>query len=165
MSLQIVAATAADVPAIVVWAEQLFRRFHGFDAVRFDVFEQPMAPGFTRFYCALTTDPEVLIAVVRDGEARLGYVYARHEPRKWDSLIDEAVWIHDIVVDEQYRGRGVAKLLVAEVERWAAARNLHRVLITTAPANAEALALFGALGFRTTLVEMMKVLPATPEKV
>jgi len=165
MPLQIAHATAADVPAIITWAEELFRRFHGFDPVRFDVFEQPMAPGFTRFYLGLTTDPDVLIAVARDGDQVMGYVYARHEPRKWDSLIDEAVWIHDIVVGDQHRGRGVARRLVTEVEAWAAARNLHRVLMTTAPANAEALALFGALGFRTTMVEMMKVVPPTPEKV
>ncbi len=56
-------------------------------------------------------------------------------------------WIHDVVVDENARGRGVARALTEEALRIATDANALTVHLTTRPARAAANQLYRRLGF------------------
>jgi ribosomal protein S18 acetylase RimI-like enzyme len=56
-------------------------------------------------------------------------------------------WIHDVVVDESARGRGVAGALTEEALRLAAAAGALTVHLTTRPAREAANRLYRRLGF------------------
>jgi GNAT superfamily N-acetyltransferase len=104
-------------------------------------------------------DVAVLVAE-RDGEV-IGYVYAGLEPQSWKELRDAAGFIHDVVVDERGRGAGVASALLAAAIDWLRERGAPRVLLWTAEPNQRAQRLFAKLGFRRTMIEMTRELPAS----
>ncbi len=92
-----------------------------------------------------------------DGVA-VGYVYAGLEPQSWKELRDAAGFVHDVVVTDDARRRGVATALMDAAIGWLKSRGAPRVMLGTAEANHGAQALFARLGFRRTMVEMTKEL-------
>jgi len=61
-----------------------------------------------------------------------------------------AVQLTALVVPPDMRGRGVGRVLVGEVERWAADRGADRLVLTTALHRAEAPGFYERLGFEHT---------------
>ena len=55
-----------------------------------------------------------------------------------------------LVVPPEMRGRGVGRALVAEAERWGAARGADRLVVTTALHRADAPRFYESLGFEHT---------------
>ena len=55
-----------------------------------------------------------------------------------------------LVVPPEMRGRGVGRALVAEAERWGAARGADRLVVTTALHRADAPLFYERLGFEHT---------------
>jgi len=94
----------------------------------------------------------VYVAEIDGGVA--GYVFAGIEPENWKELRREAGYIHDLVVSDAHRRRGVARALVASALDWFDARGVARVMLWTAPSNSGAQALFRSVGFRPTMIEM-----------
>jgi ribosomal protein S18 acetylase RimI-like enzyme len=62
----------------------------------------------------------------------------------------------DLCVDEDFRGRGIGRLLLAEAERIAAGRSA--LLIGAIAGNERALGLYESAGFRRQAVELLKPL-------
>ena len=70
--------------------------------------------------------------------------------------VRETVHIHSapyadvsgFVVDQAFRGRGIGKLLMAEVERWSRARGLGAIRLSTNIKRTEAHRFYESLGFR-----------------
>lgn len=61
-----------------------------------------------------------------------------------------ALLVEDVVVDEQWRGRGVGRLLMEAVSRWAGERKVSRLQLLAARNNAPALAFYRRLGWKST---------------
>ncbi len=158
--------TKADVGAASVLAGALVRQHHEFDRRRFLLDGDPVA-GY-RWYLnklldgdtgELGIDPSqalLLVAeVTENGRAEVaGYLYGALEPRDWSLLLEAHAAVHDIYVDERFRRRGIAqKLMLDAIARF---RELGRtqVVLSSATQNAASQALFEALGFRRTMVEM-----------
>ena len=55
--------------------------------------------------------------------------------------------IHDVVVDPEHRGRGVARRLFAEIEAIAREKGCCKLTLEVLGGNAPAMALYGSLGF------------------
>jgi GNAT superfamily N-acetyltransferase len=70
-------------------------------------------------------------------------------PRSW-------VHLHDIIVDERFRGVGVGKALLAHVEAWARSLGISRVELVVWEFNTPARALYEHQGFRTLNRTMCK---------
>jgi len=91
----------------------------------------------------LVAAPGTSLLVARDGEQILGTL----------TLVLYRVptgvrgWIHDVVVDESARGRGVGGELTAEALRLAEAAGAISVELTTRAERAEANRLYARLGF------------------
>jgi len=58
--------------------------------------------------------------------------------------------VEDVVVDEQWRGRGVGRLLMEAVSRWAGERKVSRLQLLADRNNAPALAFYHRLGWKGT---------------
>ncbi len=110
--------------------------------------------GYAWFLGTQLQDDDVAVFVAERGGEVLGYVYAGIEPRSWKELREEAGFIHDVVVDERGRRKGVAGALIQRANEWFRTRGMPRVLLWTADQNSAAQQLFTRLGFRRTLVEM-----------
>lgn len=154
-------ATKADADALGRLGAEMVRFHHRIDPARFFTLAEPIDPGYGRFLAGETQNARavVLVAEALDdaGAARIvGYVFARMEPRSWEALLDASGVIHDVFVDPPARRQGAARALLREAIARLEALGAERVVLMSAWPNREAQALFASLGFRNTMVEMMR---------
>ena len=127
---------------------------HAFDDARF------MHPHLLRghLYTARVRDEvgqgHSMVQVADADGLVVGYVFAGIEAESWKEQRHRAGYIHDVVVEEAYRHRGIARALVASAIEWVAAQGVAPVMLWTAPQNTDAQRLFVSLGFRPTMIEM-----------
>ena len=149
-------ATPADLPAVGRMGAQLLRDHHAFDTRRFMAPRPDAEDGYAWFLGSQLEEPDSVVLVAeRDGRA-VGYAYAAMEPHSWKELREPAGFIHDVFVDEDARGAGVATALVEACVAWLGHHGAPRVLLWTAAPNDRARRLFERLGFRHTMLEMTR---------
>jgi ribosomal protein S18 acetylase RimI-like enzyme len=144
---------AEELPAVAALAEKLVRLHHAFDEARFFVPER-VAEGYAWWFGKELGREEVVLLVAELEGRIVGYVYARLEERDWNMLLDAAGAIHDVWVEPEARGHGVARALLQAGVEALRAKGAPRVVLHTAAKNTGAQALFEGLGFRRTMVEM-----------
>lgn len=81
-----------------------------------------------------------LIIALRDGEPLAGGAFRRYD--------DSTAELKRIWTATNHRQRGYGRLVVAELERIAAARGYRRIYLTTGPRQPEAVALYLSAGYR-----------------
>jgi ribosomal protein S18 acetylase RimI-like enzyme len=156
-------ATKADLPAVARLAAKLVRLHHAFDPRRF-LCEEPIEPGYERWFHHELANPKAVVLVAERAEGErgpaviIGYAYGRMEPRDWNALLDACGWLHDVYVDEDARSAGAGRALVEATARELSAMGAPRLMLQTASQNATAQRLFEKLGFRRTMVEMAREL-------
>jgi ribosomal protein S18 acetylase RimI-like enzyme len=156
-------ATAADLAALGRLGALLMRTHYAFDRRRFLSPGDDPEHGYAWFLETQLRERDAVVLVdERDGRIS-GYVYAALEPLSWKELRGPAGFIHDIVVDEAARGKGVARDLLAAAVAWLRERGAPRVILWTAAQNARAQEIFVAAGFRETMVEMTLELAVNPD--
>jgi len=64
-------------------------------------------------------------------------------------------FLQRLATDPDHAGAGIGSELVLDALRWAARRNVRRVLVNTQDANRRALALYRRLGFETTPTDLV----------
>ena len=136
----------------------LVRQHHGFDDQRFLAPSPDVDEGYAWFLGTQLEEADEIVYVAErtsDGVV-LGYVYAGLEPMSWKELREAAGFIHDVVVDEAARGRGIATRLCEAAAAWLESRGAPRVMLWTAALNEPAQRLFARLGFRRTMIEMTR---------
>ncbi len=136
----------------------LMRAHHGYDPQRFMAPGTHPEAGYARFLGSQLDRPDVAIFVAEDQEEVVGYVYAGIEPISWKELRDKCGYVHDLVVDDTHRRRGLGTALMQAALAWMTERGLPRVVLWTAQPNETAQRLFDRLGFRRTMIEMTKEL-------
>ena len=152
-------ATAADLPAVAALAARLVRLHHAMDPLRFMCVDG-LERGYERFFRRELPQSEVVLnAAVHpaEGEAAdriVGYAYGRIEARDWNNLLDACGALHDIYVDDDARGTGLAEALLRATLDGLAAKGAPRVVLHSAHGNVVAQKLFERVGFRRTMVEM-----------
>jgi ribosomal protein S18 acetylase RimI-like enzyme len=62
----------------------------------------------------------------------------------------EAALVEDVIVREDRRGRGIGRMLIGAVERWARQRGIRRLQLLAAAGNTRALGFYGRLGWHPT---------------
>lgn len=157
-AVEIRRATENDLPALGQLGAVLLRTHYGFDQQRFIAPGYDPASGYSWFLGTQLAKPDVAVFVAERSGDVVGYVYAGIEPQSWKELRDEAGFIHDVVVDERGRKRGLASRLIETALEWLASRGMPRVVLWTAEPNADAQRLFTRLGFRKTMIEMTREL-------
>jgi ribosomal protein S18 acetylase RimI-like enzyme len=136
-------------------AGKLVRLHHAFDAPRFFLPDR-VEEGYAWWFGREIERDDVVLLVAARGEAVVGYAYGRLEERDWNQLLDACGALHDVWVEEAERRHGVARRLVEAAVAALTAKGAPRVILHTAAGNEAAQALFAALGFRRTMVEMTR---------
>lgn len=158
-------ATVADLPGCARLGAALSRSHHRMDPARF--FTVPdLEAGYAWWLGKERRSPKavVLAAVRRRGETEtvVGYAYGRLEPRDWNSLREACGMGIDVIVEPRLRGGGVGTRLVEALAAALAARGAPTMVIEVAARNPRAQAAFAGMGFRPTMLEMVRALPAAP---
>ena len=149
-------AETRDLPDLGRLGGSLVRLHHAFDQRRFMAPRGDVEDGYGWFLGTQLDEKDMVVLVAEvDGQV-VGYVYAGLEPMSWKELREPAGFIHDVVVDEAARGRGIATDLVEAASRWLIEHGAPRVMLWTASENPAAQRLFKRLGFRTTMLEMTR---------
>ncbi len=102
-------------------------------------------------------DRGVWVGVVDDSV--VGFVSVAEDDH-WCGQVD--AWVGELVVDERYEGRGIARALMATVERWARERGLAHVRLSTGAANHGARAFYERIGYAISDVTLTRELGPTP---
>lgn len=146
-----------DLPDVGVMAGELVRWHHSLDAHRF-LLVDGVEKGYARFFESQLEVGEVVLLVALLGGKRVGYAYARLEPRDWNALRDACGALHDIFVLPEARRAGVASALLDDVIVRLKALGAPRIVLSTAVQNEPAQRLFERHGFRATMLEMTREL-------
>jgi ribosomal protein S18 acetylase RimI-like enzyme len=146
-------ASPADQEPLGRFGGALLRQHHATDPRRFLHVEHPEA-GYGRFLVSQLANPDSLVLVAEHGGAVVGYVFADVEPTSWMDLRGPCGVVHDIYVDESARRLGAGRALLAAAIQWIRAKGRSQVVLMTMTQNERAQHLFGALGFRPTMLEM-----------
>jgi ribosomal protein S18 acetylase RimI-like enzyme len=152
-------AERGDLPALGKLGAQLVGEHYAFDARRFMKPEGDLAEGYAHFLGTQRRNRQAIVLVAAHDSDVAGYLYAAIAPVSWESLRDEAGYIHDVIVDPRWRGHGVASRLMEAAIAWFRERGMPRVILQTAHQNDAAQSLFTRLGFRPTMIEMTKEIP------
>ena len=156
--IRVRAATKNDMQVLGRLGAALMRAHYDYDKQRFMAPGRQPEIGYARFLGSELDRADVAIFVAEQTDQVIGYVYAGVEPISWKELRDECGYVHDLVVDETHRGKGVGSALIDAALAWMKERGLPRVVLWTAQRNDGAQRLFEHLGFRRTMVEMTKEL-------
>lgn len=162
MGVEVRTAAEGDVPAMARLGAALARWHHEMDPDRF-MAPEPLEPGYAWWLGKEVVNPRaVVVAAVRRVRGRdrvLGYSYGRLEGRDWNTLRDACGVGVDLVVDEAARGRGIGRLLVDAMVARLAEKGAPRVVIDVAARNRRAQRFFESIGFRRTMIEMVREVP------
>ena len=151
-------AKESDSPSLGRLGALLLETHYAFDQKRFMAPHANLAEGYAWFLRSQLKEKDVVIFVAERTGAVVGYVYAGLEPQSWKELREMAGFIHDVIVEESSRRRGIAGLLLEAAIEWLRAHGAPRVMLWTAEHNPEAQHLFSRIGFRRTMIEMTREL-------
>lgn len=152
-------ARADDVPGVLPMVRQLVDLHAEHDAQRFQA-RPDVIDRYARWLPERAADPRSVFLVAEDEQsARLaGFAVCTIEPEVPIFWIPECGWLHDLWVEPEFRGRGVAGELVREVAARFTALGVKQVRLHTGSFNEAARAVFSREGFRPCVVEMLKPL-------
>jgi ribosomal protein S18 acetylase RimI-like enzyme len=151
-------ATRADLPRIGVLGSLLVQVHHDFDSRRFLAARNRTPADYASFMSSQLDKPDIAVLVADDNGDVLGYTYAGVEGYDYMALRGPAGVVYDIIVDPEYRGRGIGRLLLGAALDYLKSRGAPRVLLSTAEQNERAQRLFASVGFRRTMIEMTREL-------
>jgi ribosomal protein S18 acetylase RimI-like enzyme len=149
-------ATTADLPRLGRLGALLVETHHAFDSRRFLAARDRTPADYAGYLVRQLDDPRVVIFVADDHGDVIGYSYGAIEGYDYMALRGPAGALYDIVVDTEYRERGVGRLLLEATLAELEARGAPRVVLSTAQSNEKAQRLFERAGFRRTMIEMTR---------
>jgi ribosomal protein S18 acetylase RimI-like enzyme len=153
-------ATAADLPRLGRLGALLVEAHYNLDAQRF-LATKPRTPAdYASFLARQLGKPDVAVLVADVSGDVIGYAYAAVEGYDYMALRGPAGVVHDILVDPEFRRRGIGRLLLDAALAFLKVRGAPRVVLTTAEGNEAAQRLFARAGFRRTMIEMTRELDA-----
>ncbi|MFD1493693.1 MULTISPECIES: GNAT family N-acetyltransferase [Microbacterium] len=105
---------------------------------------------------AMIDAPAVDLFVARDAGAMVGMATLVTFPlvTGWRGIVE------DVVVSQQARGRGIARLLLEAITEEAARRRLRTLDLTSRPSRESALRLYESVGFEPRETNVMRYVPA-----
>lgn len=156
-------ATKSDLPRLGILGSLLVEVHHDFDPLRFLEARTRTPVDYAAFLDTQLSNPDIAVLVADVNGDVLGYTYAGIEGYDYMALRGPAGAIYDIIVDPEYRGRGIGRLLLRAALDFLKARRAPRVVLSTASQNEAAQRLFTSMGFRPTMIEMTRELRPSSE--
>jgi ribosomal protein S18 acetylase RimI-like enzyme len=157
-SLLIRPAREVDLPRVAELAAQLVRMHHDADPSRFLLVDR-VEEGYAWWLARELARSQAVVLVASEDERIVGYAYGTLEDRDWNLLLDAHGAIHDVLVTEEVRRRGVGRKLVEALLLALEKLGAPRVVLSTMVQNEAAQRLFRQIGFRPTMLEMTRDAP------
>ncbi|MFF3855712.1 GNAT family N-acetyltransferase [Micromonospora sp. NPDC002575] len=140
LSVSVRRATSSDAAAVANLASQLAQSFP-FSRTRFDA-----------SYANLVNTDQARLLLAVDGDAVLGYLIGMDHLTFYAN--GPVAVVEEILVQPEFRGRGIGRILMSAFERWAVSRNCRLVTLATR----RAAPFYVALGYEESAVYLRKVL-------
>ena len=152
MAVVVRRAKSEDAATIAKFALALFAQHRAYDPDRFADLGSP--EGAARYYMSRAEADDAAVFVAEVDGAVIGFAYLELERIDYANLLENAVWLHDLYIDERCRGSGAGKMLVKSGAEFGKEMGASKVVLTVAAKNTVAEEFFQGLGFRDTMVEM-----------
>ncbi|WP_310569661.1 GNAT family N-acetyltransferase [Gemmatimonas sp.] len=149
-------ATKADLPALGRLAVLLVRLHHDFDRARFMAATDQTERGYGSYLGSQLAERDTTVLVATVEETVVGYAWGSLEGIDYMSLRGPAGVLHDLVVDEAHRRRGIGSLLLEAAIASLETAGARQVVLSTAARNENAQQLFTRHGFRATMLELTR---------
>ena len=146
-------AAEKDAPAVAAFALRLFVQHREYDAHRFMSIDD--AAQAARYYTSRMNAPDAAVLVAEADERVVGFAFLQYEAVDYAELLENAVWLHDIYLDEAARATGAGRMLIEESSKIARQMGADKLMLSVAAKNTYAREFFERRGFRPTMVEMM----------
>ena len=153
MAVTVRRATRKDARAVAEFAIKLFAQHRNYDAHRFA--DISAVEGAERFYGSQTEAPDAAVLVAEFENKVVGFAYLQYEAMDYANLLENAVWLHDIYIEEAARSQNAGKLLIEKSIAGARELGADKLMLSVAAKNEIARKFFERRGFRETMVEMM----------
>lgn len=152
MAVEVRRARQEDAEAIARFAVALFGQHREYDPERFA--ELGSLEGAARYYISRAETDGSAVFVAESDEEVVGFVYLEYERIDYANLLENAVWVHDLFVDESARGTGAGRSLMQAAEDFGKQVGAGKLVLSVAAKNSAAHDFFRRGGFRETMVEM-----------
>jgi ribosomal protein S18 acetylase RimI-like enzyme len=149
-------ATRADLPRLGRLGALLVEEYHELNPQRFIRTRDRTPADYALFLVSQLEKPDVIVLVADDNGDVIGYSYGTVEGYDYMSLRGPAGVVQEVVVDPEFRNRGVGRLLLDATLAALESRGVPRVVLTTAEGSEPARRLFTRAGFRPTMIEMTR---------
>lgn len=149
-------ATQADLPALGRLAVLLVRLHHEYDRARFMAATDQTERGYGSYLGSQLTEPGTTVLVATIDGTVVGYAWGSLEGIDYMALRGPAGVLHDLVIDEACRRRGIGSLLLDAAVAALEAAGARQFVLSTAARNEQAQRLFVRHGFRPTMLEMTR---------
>jgi len=151
-------ATPDDVPAVLPMVRKICDLHRRWDPDKYD-FPDGIEEMYRGWLTSRARDARsVFLVADREGRGPVAFLVATVEREIPIYRLKEYGFIHDLWVEEDYRNEGLGKqLTLAAVERFRQI-GVEQVRLDTAAANDVARKLFETCGFRTSVIEMLRVM-------
>jgi GNAT superfamily N-acetyltransferase len=152
MSVVVRRARPEDASVIAVLALKLFAQHRDYDPERFA--DLSYVKGAETFYAGRMAAADAAVFVAeRDGKV-IGFAYMQYEAIDYVQLLENALWLHDLYVDDDARGTGAGKALIDAAKAAGRSLGADKLVLTVAAKNEHAREFFTRSGLRETMVEM-----------
>ncbi|HUR99656.1 MAG TPA: GNAT family N-acetyltransferase [Pyrinomonadaceae bacterium] len=152
MSVTVRRAELEDAGTIAKFALRLFAQHREYDRERFA--DLGNLGGAERYYGSRAAAEEAIVLVAEVSGEVIGFVYAEFEELNYAELLESAVWVHDLFIDETTRRTGAGKALIDAAGEIAKHMGADKLVLHVAAKNEFAKSFFEGQGFRETMVEM-----------
>lgn len=127
-----------------------------------DIFKEPGSDSIAGWFLQQLNDPAADIILAREDHRVIGYLLMKKIIRSEHAFKREqrVVYIDQVCVDRDYRGRGVFRKLLDTVKTTATAWGAEALELDVWTDNAEALSVFEKSGFKTAMQRMTYSLEA-----
>jgi len=152
MTVTVRRAGTNDAATIAKFALALFAQHRSYDPDRFA--ELGNLEGAARYYLSRAeADNAAVFVAETDGDV-IGFAYLEFERIDYVNLLENAIWLHDLYVDESRRGTGAGTMLMQAAVKFGKEVGASKIVLTVAAKNTLAHEFFQSSGFRDTMVEM-----------
>lgn len=142
-----------DARLIAELAIKLFAQHSEYDSRRFA--EVASVEGAEKFYGRQIEAEDAAILVAEFENKIVGFAFLQYEAMNYSALLVNAVWLHDLYIDEQVRGQSIGKALIEKSAEVARKLGADKLMLSVAAKNEIAKSFFERKGFKETMVEMM----------
>lgn len=152
-------AVDSDVPSILkLWKalEAHHVRHHGYGRGIFE-YKKGREATFLKYLKKQSRRRNSVVFVAEIGGKIVGYIMVEIQKLPPIYAHDKNAYVCDIVVDSQYRGRGIGTALLEEAEGWARKKKMYSIALMVHVANDNAISVYREFGFREHHLKMAKI--------